>query len=114
MCSSDLTMSGCEVICERDSQPDMVQAMHLISGETLMRQTTAKGGNLDKWMADVSLTDEDVVRKIFLAAVVREPDHREIETALLPLQAKGAESRRQAFEDVLWTVFNSKEFLFNH
>jgi hypothetical protein len=92
----------------------MVQAMHLISGETLMRQTTAKGGNLDKWMADSSLTDEDVVRKIFLAAVVREPDHREIEAALLPLQAKGAESRRQAFEDVLWTVFNSKEFLFNH
>jgi len=102
------------VICERDSQPDMVQAMHLISGETLMRQTTAKGGNLDKWMADTSLTDEDVVRKIFLAAVVREPDHREIETALLPLQVKGAESRRQAFEDVLWTIFNSKEFLFNH
>jgi hypothetical protein len=107
-------MKAREVICERDTQPDMVQAMHLISGETLMRQTTAKGGNLDKWMADASLTDEDVVRKIFLAAVVREPDHREIETALLPLQTKGAESRRQAFEDVLWTVFNSKEFLFNH
>jgi hypothetical protein len=107
-------MKAREVICERDTQPDMVQAMHLISGETLMRQTTAKGGNLDMWMADASLTDEDVVRKIFLAAVVREPDHREIETALLPLQSKGAESRRQAFEDVLWTVFNSKEFLFNH
>ena len=107
-------MKAREVICERDTQPDMVQAMHLISGETLMRQTTAKGGNLDRWMADASLTDEDVVRKIFLAAVVREPDHREIETALLPLQAKGAESRRQALEDVLWTVFNSKEFLFNH
>jgi hypothetical protein len=107
-------MKAREVICERDTQPDMVQAMHLISGETLMKQTTAKGGNLDKWMADASLTDEDVVRKIFLAAVVREPDHREIETALLPLQVKGAESRRQAFEDVLWTIFNSKEFLFNH
>lgn len=107
-------MKAREVICERDSQPDMVQAMHLISGETLMRQTTAKGGNLDQWMADASLTDEDVVRRIFLAAVVREPDHREIETALLPLQSKGGESRRQAFEDVLWTIFNSKEFLFNH
>jgi hypothetical protein len=107
-------MKAREVICERDTQPDMVQAMHLISGETLMRQTTAKGGNLDRWVADTSLTDEDVVRKIFLASVVREPDHREIATALMPLQAKGAESRRQAFEDLLWTVFNSKEFLFNH
>src|SRR5207237_5589365 len=35
-------MKAREVICERDTQPDMAQAMHLISGETLMRQTTAK------------------------------------------------------------------------
>src|SRR5258708_24891896 len=73
-------MKAREVICERDSQPDMVQAMHLISGETLMRQTTAKGGNLDKWMADASLTDEDVVRKLSLSTAVRETDHRQIQT----------------------------------
>ena len=107
-------MKAREVICERDSQPDMAQAMHLISGETLMRQTTAKGGNLDKWMADSSLSNEDVVKRMFLAALVRDPDHREIEVALLPLQAHGQEARRQAFEDVLWSIFNSKEFLFNH
>jgi uncharacterized protein DUF1553/uncharacterized protein DUF1549 len=103
-----------EVICERDSQPDMAQAMHLISGETLMRQTTAKDGNLDRWLADASLSNEDVLKRIFLASVVREPDHREIEVALLPLKTKGDGARREAFEDVLWTIFNSKEFLFNH
>jgi Protein of unknown function (DUF1549)/Protein of unknown function (DUF1553) len=107
-------MKAREVICERDSQPDMVQAMHLISGETLARQTTAKGGHLDQWLADSSLTDEGVVRRIFLASVVREPDRREMEVALLPIAAKGAGARRQAFEDVLWSIFNSKEFLFNH
>jgi len=107
-------MKAREVICERDAQPDMVQAMHLISGETLARQTTAKGGLLDQWLADSSLTDEGVVRRIFLASVVREPDRREMEVALLPIAAKGAGARRQAFEDVLWSIFNSKEFLFNH
>jgi hypothetical protein len=107
-------MKAREVICERDSQPDMAQAMHLISGETLMRQTTAKGGNLDAWLADPSLGNEDVLKRIFLASVVREPDHREIEVALLPLKARGEVARREAFEDVLWTIFNSKEFLFNH
>ncbi len=107
-------MKAREVICERDAQPDMAQAMHLISGETLARQTTAKGGNLDKWMADSSLTNEDVVKRLFLASVVREPDRREMEVALLPLEAHGNAARRQAFEDVLWTIFNSKEFLFNH
>jgi len=107
-------MKAREVICERDSQPDMAQAMHLISGETLMRQTTAKGGNLDAWLADATLSNEDVLKRIFLASVVREPDHREIEVALLPLEARGDAARREAFEDVLWTIFNSKEFLFNH
>lgn len=107
-------MKAREVICDRDSQPDMAQAMHLISGETLVRQTTAKNGNLDKWLADPSLRDEDVVRRMFLAALTREPNSRELAVALVPLVAKTAESRRQAFEDVLWAIFNSKEFLFNH
>ena len=107
-------MKAREVICDRDSQPDMAQAMHLISGETLLRQTTAKNGNLDRWLADASLSNEDVVRRMVLAALVREPNSREIAVALAPLADKGAESRRQAFEDVLWAIFNSKEFLFNH
>jgi hypothetical protein len=107
-------MKAREVICERDAQPDMAQAMHLISGETLMRQTTAKGGNLDKWMAGGSVNDEEIVRRLFLASVVREPDNREIALALEPVRAKGVTARRAAFEDVLWTIFNSKEFLFNH
>ena len=40
-------MKAREVICERDTQPEMAQAMHLISGETLQRQITAKNGQLD-------------------------------------------------------------------
>jgi hypothetical protein len=107
-------MKARELICERDSQPDMAQAMHLISGETLLRQTAAKGGNLDKWMADAGLTDRDIVRNIFLAALVREPDARELASALAPIQSAGPAARRQAFEDTLWAIFNSKEFLFNH
>jgi len=107
-------MKARELICERDSQPDMAQAMHLISGETLLRQTTAKGGHLDKWIADASLTDRDIVRNIFLSALVREPDEKELATALAPIQSGGAAARRQAFEDTLWAIFNSKEFLFNH
>jgi hypothetical protein len=60
-----------------DSQPDMAQAMHLISGETLQRQTTAKNGNLDRWLVDSSLGNEDVVHRTFLSALVREPNSRE-------------------------------------
>ena len=107
-------MKAREVICERDAQPDMAQAMHLISGETLLRQTTAKGGNLDKWLADAALSNEDILRRLFMASMVREPDRREIDLALAPVAAKGLSARRAAYEDALWTIFNSKEFVFNH
>lgn len=107
-------MRAREVICERDDQPDVVQAMHLISGETLQRQITAKGGRLDQWLQDPSLGDEEIVRRLFLSALVRPPDARELSLALEPIRAKGSAARRQAFEDVLWSIFNSKEFIFNH
>ena len=103
-----------EVICERDTQPDMAQAMHLISGETLQRQITAKGGTLDRWLADPSMDDEEIVRRLFVSALARQPDSRELALALEPMRAKGPGRAAQAFEDVLWAIFNSKEFLYNH
>jgi Protein of unknown function (DUF1549)/Protein of unknown function (DUF1553) len=107
-------MRAREVICERDLQPAMNQAMHLISGDTLQRQITAKNSRLAQWLEDPSLSDEEVLKRLFLAALVREPDSREISLALAPIRLRGPEARRQAFEDALWALFNSKEFTYNH
>ncbi len=107
-------MRAREVICERDNQPAMAQTMHLISGDTLHRQLTAKRSRLSQWLDDASLTDEEIVKRLFLTSVVRPPDDREIAMALAPIRARGAPARRQAFEDSLWTLFNAKEFIFNH
>lgn len=105
-----------EVICERDTKPSVAQVMHLVSGDTIQRQITAKSGNLDSWLADASLTNRDVVAKIYLSALTRRPSEEEASAALAPIAAKPADpdARRRAFEDLLWTVFNSKEFLFHH
>ena len=105
-------MKAREVICERDGQPDMAQAMHLISGDTLHKKLTAKEGLLDQWLNDSTLSNEQIVRRLFLSALVRDPDPRELFVSLQPLNT--AANRRQAFEDVLWALFNSKEFLHNH
>ena len=105
-----------EVICERDNSPDVAQAMHLISGQTIQHQITGKGGTLDHWLADSALTDEEITRRLFMATLVRPPKEREIAHVLATIRSGGGGdgARRQALEDVLWSIFNSKTFMFNH
>ena len=105
-----------EVICERDTKPSVAQVMHLVSGDTIQQQVTAREGNLDTWLGESSLKDRQIVENIYLAALTRKPEEDEISAALAPLANgdRDAASRHKVFEDVLWTVFNSKEFLFHH
>jgi len=105
-----------EVICERDAKPSVAQVMELVSGETVQHQATAKGGTLDALLADKSLTDRDVLEKLYLAALMRAPTQQEVDAALGPLASGSGEpaARRRAFEDLLWSFFNSKEFLFQY
>jgi hypothetical protein len=63
--------------------PVTAKSFRLRAGDAL---SPAKGSNLDAWLADASLSNEDVLKRIFLASLVREPDRREIEVALRPLR----------------------------
>ena len=105
-----------EIICERDNSPDVAQAMHMISGQTVQHQITGKAGTLDRWLADATLTDEEITRRLFMATLVHPPNEHEVAQVLASVHTgnPGVEARRQVFEDVLWSIFNSKAFLFNH
>jgi Protein of unknown function (DUF1553)/Protein of unknown function (DUF1549)/Bacterial Ig-like domain (group 2) len=105
-----------EVICERDTKPSVAQVMHLVSGDTIQRQITTPGGNLDLWLEDKSLTDWDIVSRLYLAALSRNPQPDEAAAALQPFESGVVTpvARRRAFEDLVWAIFNSKEFLFHH
>jgi hypothetical protein len=105
-----------EVICERDNMPDVAQAMHLITGDTIQHQLTGKGGLLEAWLADAKLTNAEITRRIFMTSLVHPPSAAEeakIQHAL-KTAGKDKDARRHVFEDVLWSIFNSKAFLFNH
>ena len=103
-----------DVICDRDEQPAMAQAMHLIAGDTLHKKITSQKGALSRMLDDPYLKDEDIVRRLFFSALVRSPEKAEVDSALAPVREKGKEARRKAYEDLLWALLNSKEFLYNH
>ncbi len=85
----------------------LAQALHLIHGATIHGKLA--GGRLE---ALVGLPDREVVEELYLAALTRRPSaaEREAWEGLLA----GAASRREAVEDLAWTILNSREFGMNH
>jgi hypothetical protein len=93
-----------DIICERDSQPDMAQTMHLISGSTIQKK-------VEKAKLDFALSDGELVERVYLSALARMPSDSE-RAAMAERIGKG--DRKAAYQDLLWALMNSKEFLYQH
>jgi len=100
-----------EFIRERDNDPNITQTLHLINGETLHQKITSPEGNLPKWLAK---SDERVLEYVFLATVSRRPRTKERDAVVARLRELGTAARTAVFQDVLWALMNSKEFLYVH
>ncbi len=97
--------------CERSDEPSVVQVLHLSNGDTINQKLAAKENRLSRWIAD-GLDDGTIIDQVFLAALSRQPTAQEREALLASLQ--GQEDRRQALEDLVWSVLSSSEFLLAH
>lgn len=97
--------------CERGDAPTIAQALHLMNSPELGQKIRHRHGRA-RQLAAADLTDQEVIEAIYLTTLSRPPTKAELETMLELFQA-GIE-RRTAIEDLLWTLMNTKEFLFNH
>jgi hypothetical protein len=94
--------------CERSDDPGLIQAFQLITGEltnALIRDPDNRIGKL----LSAGKSDTEILEEIYLAALCRMPTEVEAKK-LLGLLAE-TKDRRATWEDVLWAVVNSKEFL---
>ncbi len=108
--------------CERSVEPSMSQALSLLNGEIV-------NGKLRSDKSAVALaiasgeTDDAIIDRLFLSALVRRPTDGERRAlgAILKASVAGvadpkavAVARRTAVEDLYWATLTGKEFLFNH
>jgi hypothetical protein len=101
--------------CERQQDSSVAQALHVNNGKTLNDKIRAKNLRIETWLRE-KITDEEAVRRLFVLALCREPTAAEQKkfTALLAESAADAKTtRREALEDLFWSVLASKEFMFN-
>jgi hypothetical protein len=101
---------SCE--CERSSDPNLSQALHLMNGDLVNRKLLQAGGRLARMLRDPRLTDETLVRMLYLLTFNRPPGDNETAQAKAILAEAG--DRASGAQDLFWALLNSKEFLFNH
>ncbi len=97
-----------------DSQTSILQALALMNGEWIARQTDPKqGAMLRAVLGAPFLDDAGRLETLFLATLSRPPS-REEQRRFLALVERSAAKRSEAFADILWVLLNSHEFLLNH
>lgn len=102
-------LTACE--CERSGRPDLTQVLHLMNGDTLHKKVSAEQGRVSKLLA-AKRTDDDIIDELYMATLARRPTAAE-RAAILP-KVTAAPSRREGYEDLLWALLNTAEFVLNH
>ena len=95
--------------CERSCEPTMGQAFQLMNGPLLNDLLATKNGLIDRLVHEKP-APRAVITQIYWSALSREPSAQEL--ARLESHLAANNQSRAAYEDLLWGVLNSKEFLF--
>ena len=98
--------------CERSNEPSMTQVLHLYNGDTVNQKLAKPGSAAEKAVAETDYAQ--IVETLYLAALSRLPSDKEKGPLVEALTATPDGERRQAIEDLYWSVLTSREFLFNH
>lgn len=94
--------------CERNDDPGLLQAFQMITGE-LQNAMIRDPDNRIGRMLEANKSDSEMLEAFYLAALSRPPTDAEARKLLTYVHASG--NRRKAWEDVVWALVNSKEFL---
>ena len=113
--------SACE--CERTQAGSLAQCLHLLNSKEILAKLTDDNGRAATLAGDKSRDHEAKITELYTRAFSRDPEPGEVQVALQYIDKKrkrvsgkkeAGDPVREAYEDIVWAVLNSKEFLFNH
>lgn len=94
--------------CERSEDPGVLQAFQMLTGDLVNNLIRQSDNRIGKMLAD-GKRDGEVLEEMYLSALSRTPTTAERDKLLA--YVTGAKDKRAAWEDVVWGLLNSKEFL---
>lgn len=101
--------------CERSDQPTVIQVLHLSNGTTINEKLSAPESIVSQWVNE-NVALEEVIDQAYMAALSRLPSAEERNKMLALVAEADVEkvTRRESYEDILWSLMTSPEFLFAH
>jgi hypothetical protein len=97
--------------CERALEPALPQKLYLMTDVGVLQKLRSPQGRLQLLLRQ-KMTDDEVLDELFLATLTRLPTERDRQ--LFNDHRQQATNRRSAFEDTLWALLNTREFILNH
>jgi hypothetical protein len=97
--------------CERSNEPSVAQALYLINDQEVRGKLNDPNGRLPQLLKTMT-DDREVIIELYLTALSRFPAEKELELQLQYVEK--ADDRASGMKDVLWTLLNVREFVFNH
>jgi hypothetical protein len=101
-------ISACE--CERVSEANLAQALHLLNSQEVQSKLSRPGGRADLLARDPR-ADAEKVEELFLWAFARRPSTEHLRLALDHIN-RNLQNKKGAYENILWALINTKEFVF--
>jgi hypothetical protein len=102
-------ISACE--CERVSEANLAQALHLLNSQEIQDKLARANGRADLLAKDPR-PDAEKVEEMFLWAFGRRPTAQHLQVALEHI-TRNATNKKLAYENIIWALVNTKEFVFN-
>ena len=113
--------SVCE--CERVQSSSLAQSLHLINANDIKSKLATSNGRADR-LSKLDIPAEVKVTELYSVAFSREPRSDEMKAALdflaeTRVDASGnsidpKKANQETYQDLIWALINTKEFLFNH
>lgn len=99
--------SVCE--CERTPDENLAQALHTLNGDIVATKIADPKGRIAK-LVEAKKPHDEIVAELYLATVARRPTPAELTASQKFLSE--SPSPQECYQDLLWALINSKQFLF--
>lgn len=104
-------ISVCE--CERSAGASLAQVLLLANSDEMENKLASNEGRVANLVQEGKSAAE-IVDELYIAALSRPPHDEEQQIATAHIEAAPPDGKRRAVEDLLWTLVNTREFMFNH